>query len=631
MLGGYMGKLLRVDLNNRTIVEEALPPEETLRKYVGCLGLAMKILTDEVPPSIQATDPDNRLIFLTGPLTGTKVPCANNFVVATINHGTGYTVGTAHSHGFWGAYLKFAGYDGIIVQGASDKPVYLSINNGEFELKDAGHIWGRDTHETEDAVKADIRDPEASVACIGPAGENVIFGACIENDYHHTAAKGGVGAVMGSKKLKAIAVNGQNRVHVEDERLLTEIVDKWREDMFREGEGGLADSPPGSQLRKAGITRLYNYLGKASAVAGKNLTDVDFGLVYSSNFVNEAKDWKIKPKSCFSCPIACGYVVEITSGPKAGYVATPAGGGENTEGAAGIIGVLDAGTAIWLTDLHDRLGLDSSSAGCTLGLAYELYERGILTKEDTGGLELKWGNADAAVKLLDMMIKREGIGKILAEGPKKAAELFGGDALKYAVHIKGTGYNLHDWRPAWSVLLGQAIAGAGPCWQAPGADWVIAPDLGYPKNPPGTVAEGKPKAVKETQIKKLWEDSLGICWFSTWGVLDSSKSAPKALAAVTGWKDFTTEEAFEVGERVINLQRIFNLRRGLTLEHDLDVTPRLLEAPESGVAKGKSIRPFLKDMVMEYYQLMGWERETGRPSQETLRRVGLEEYSDLVS
>ncbi|MFQ6059259.1 MAG: aldehyde ferredoxin oxidoreductase family protein [Anaerolineae bacterium] len=622
MNGGYMGKLLRVDLTEGTVTEEALPGEAILRKCVGCLGLAMKMLNDEVPPEVGPVDPENRLIFMTGPLTGTPAPSSSNFVVASINYDVPYMAGTAHSHGYWGAYLKMAGYDGIVVQGAAKKPVFLWVHDGQAEILPADDIWGKDTHETEDLVKERVGDgQEVSVAAIGPAGENVIHGALIQNDKNHTAAKGGMGAIMGAKKLKAIAVSGRRGVPMADPAKVLEVTEVWRNNIY-------AAESVGKLLSKGGITRVYGYVGQTSMLAGKNLSDPEWGVKYSSNIVEAAKDWRVTPVGCYGCPIACSYRVEITTGPKKGVVATLGGGGENTEGAAAIIGVLDPGTALWLTDLHDRLGFDSSAAGCSLSLAYELYERGIITKEDTGGLELKWGNAEAAVELLNMIIRREGFGAVLADGPKKAAERIGGEAPKYAVHIKGTGYNLHDWRPVWSVLLGQVIAGAGPCWQAPGVDaWATEPDLGYPEFTPGTTAEGKPEQVKKTQMKKLWEDCLGVCWFATWGVPKAIELAPQALGATVGWEDFTSDEAFQVGERVINLERIFALKRGMTPEHDLDISPRLLEAPPSGQAKGKSIEPYLKDMVKEYYRLMGWDEETGKPSKETLSRLGLEEYA----
>ena len=640
MAGGYMGKLLRVNLTQGTISEEMLPAEDVLRKYIGGAGLGVKILSDELPPAIAPLDPENRLIFMTGPLTGTLVPCANNTSIVFLNYETGYTVGTAHAHGYFGPYLKFAGYDGIIVQGEAKSPVYLWIHDGKAEIRDASKLWGKDTHETEDLVKEEIGPVEdASVAAIGPAGENLIHGAGIQNDKHHLFAKGGVGAVMGSKKLKAIAVGGKltRGVPLADVQGLLAANEAWRNSLYHSGGAGLwgvFGNIDTGKKRYSGVGATSELMLKFATTlqAVTNLSDPSFGVQWVLPLYTEALKFKVKSVGCFSCNQECNYAAEITTGPYKGFVATLAGGGENMEGAAGMIGVMDAGTCFWLTDYYDRLGLDSSTPGCAISLAFECYERGIITKEDTDGLELKWGNAEAAIKLLDKLVRREGFGAVLADGPKKAAERIGGDAPKLAVHVKGGGMNLHDWRSAWSVLLGQAVAGAGPCWQAPGVDaFCSEPDLGYPKLSDDPVsAEGKPEAVAKTQRKKLWEDSIGICWFGTWGVPGSLSFVPQAVAATTGWADFTPEEALTVGERVITLERIFNLKRGLTVESDLDVPPRLLDAPTSGIAEGKAFGDFFPGMLKEYYQIMGWDPETGRPLPETVKRLDLEEAAQGI-
>jgi aldehyde:ferredoxin oxidoreductase len=332
---------------------------------------------------------------------------------------------------------------------------------------------------------------------------------------------------------------------------------------------------------------------------------------------------------CFHCPRGCTYATEITNGPYKGVVTTLAGGGENMEGAAGLVGVIEPGSNFYLTDLYDRLGLDSSTIGCAISLAFECYERGLISKKDTDGLELKWGNTDAVVKLLDKIIKREGFGAVLADGPKKAAERIGGDAPKYAVHIKGSGMNMHDWRSAWSVLLAQITAGAGPCWQGAGADaFSPEPDLGYTELSKDPVsAEGKAEAAWKTHCKKLLEDSLGICWFAAWGVPGVMDFERRAIAAAVGWNDFTVEEAYTLGHRVSTAQRLFNMKHGLTIENDLDVSPRLLDAPLAGLAAGKAFGDHLSELIKEYYTLAGWDPQTGKPLPETIKRLGLEEIA----
>ena len=385
------------------------------------------------------------------------------------------------------------------------------------------------------------------------------------------------------------------------------------------------DNPYGAPAvcKNAGILRNYGY-PMGSMLAAKNCTEPNLES-YATGLKEAAERMDAKPRACWGCPIACLYEVEITDGPAKGYVATLCGGGENHEGAAAMVGIYDTGTAWMMTDKYDRLGLDSSTHGCTLGMVFECYEKGIITKEDTGGLELKWGDHEAVLKLLDMMVKREGFGKLLADGPKRAAERIGKGATKLVVHMKGTGFNLHDWRGGgWSTLLGQAIAGSGPVWHAPGFDANASePDLGYPElRPDGLTTEGKAADVRASQRKKIWDsDCLGLCWFGTWGVENVTRYATEALEAATGWKNFTREEAFEVGERVVNLERLFNMKRGMTMADDLDVGPRFLEAPVKGAGQGHSIAPYLR-MMVERVLSSSWDGTAGQAS--LSRRLSLD-------
>ena len=621
MQGGYVGKILRVNLTDKTLKEEALPDESVLRKFIGGLGLGMLMLNAEVPPEVQPLDPENKMFFLTGPLTGTSVPSATNLTLVTLNNETeGLTTAASHTHGFFGVRLKFAGYDGVVIEGVSDKPVYLWIEDGKAEIRDASKFWGKDTHETEDLIIEEIGKSQVSVLAIGPAGENLVSSACLENDKHHTMAKCGGGAIAGSKKLKAIAVRGTGEIPVADPEKLKLAAKQWRKRLFEN------ESSAPAACRNAGILRNYGFPA-GSMLAAKNLTEPN--LVEYADGIKEASErMKVKPKACWRCPIACHYEVTVTDGPAEGYVATLCGGGENHEAAAAMVGIFDAGRVWMMTDIYDRLGMDSSTLGCTLGLAFECYEKGIITKEETGGLELIWGDHEVVLKLLDMIIKREGFGKLLADGPRRAAERIGKGATKLVAHMKGTGYNLHDWRAAWSTFLGQAIAGSGPVWQAPGFDACCSePDLGYESLREDVFStEGKAEDVRRSQLKKIWDsDCLGLCWFGTWGVPNVTSFATQALEAVTGWENFTREEAFAVGERVVNLERLINMKRGLTIADDLDVGPRLLEAPLKGAAKGISIAPYLRMLVEEYYECMGWERHSGKPTPETLKRLGLDD------
>lgn len=315
---GYMGKILRIDLTKEKMEEESLPEEAILKKYVGCVGLGMKFLFDEVSPKIQPLDPENRLIFMTGPLTGTRVPSSSNWTVVTLNHNFSKVAATSHSHGVWGVKLKLSGYDGLIIQGKAKKPVYLHIRDGKAELRDATKFWGLDTHETEDAIKEELGDIDSSIAAIGPAGENLCRGACIENDKNHLASKGGTGAVMGSKNLKAIAVSGKkHKISVYNREGLLKVVKAW---MKRLPEGYFWSSC------KAGITRKYIHLAERGVIAWKNMTCPSEGIQYGQAMVEAAKVSKVTPRPCFNCPIGCSYDIEIGSGPHKGYVATLTGG-----------------------------------------------------------------------------------------------------------------------------------------------------------------------------------------------------------------------------------------------------------------------------------------------------------------
>ncbi len=625
MTGGFMGKLLRVDLTAGTCQDEPLPSDDVLRKYGGGIGLAMRIILDETTPDMQATDPDAPLMLMNGPLAGTSAPSSSNLAVVCLNYDTPYAVATGHSHGYWAAYLKHAGYDGIVITGRADKPVYLWVDDGKAEIRDAGHLWGKDTRDTERLVKRELKDEEKiSVCCIGPAGEAMLHGASIKNDRNHGAHKGSVGAVMGSKKLKAVAVRGTNTVPLADAPAFVEVTKAWDDSIKAERGPGEGAPAVGSLLADGGITRIYSYVGEKNMVGCKNYTDPKWGEHYSKAYVDRAAEaWTVTPKESYNCSIACSYDCTINKGEFAGFTASVCGGGENIEGAAAMVGIDVPDHALALTDHFDAMGIDSAVGGALMGMAFELYEREILSPQDTGGLELNWGNYESAVALLDQMISGEGFGgRVLAKGLREAARLLGKDAEASVLHIRGGGINMHDWRPAWSVLLGQIVAGAGVCWQGPGVDaWTTEPDLGYTEFGEPMVPDGKAEAVAKTQAKKLWEDSLGVCWFACWGVKGVLDNSAKAVALATGWSDFDRDEAMAVGERLINMQRVIAIKRGFKPEDEFDVSDRLLEAPTAGVAAGKTIKPHLRRMVSEYYGQMGWE--DARPTQATLERVGL--------
>ena len=625
--GGYRGKILRVNLTTAAITVEGLPDERIVRKYIGNFGLGLWYLMKELPDGVRATEPENPLIFLNGPLVGTRVPSPTNCTITTLNADTEFTAGRSHSHGWFGPYLAMAGYDGAIITGASERWVYLWIDDGKVEIRDAQRLRGKDTHETEDLIKEELKAPArsgaaggVSVAAIGPAGENLCAGAAIMNDKNHGFCHSGVGTVMGSKRLKAIAVRGTGEVPVADAEKLAPIAKEWTR---RTGMEGL-----GARMHNAGGP-MNDYRAKqVVGLSAKNWMVNDlpgFGVGMSKQ--------KITPKPCYRCTIGCCYDAEPVEGPYKGYVATLSGGGENVEGSSSIVGAgaRAPGEAWYLTDLNDRLGFETSSVGCSMAVAFEAFEKGLLTTKDTDGLELKWGDVQVIETLVKRIARKEGkFAALLADGPKASAERVGlPDA---GVHIKGSGMNLHDWRRAWGVFLGQVVGG-GSGWGPAGADCFAAePDAGYTTKTDPLSPFGKGQEVAKTGIIKLWNDCYGCCWFASWGITGIMKFSAGAVAAAVGWEDFTAEEALAVGHRVLTLERIFNMKHGLTAEDDINISSRLTDpAPaDAGPAAGKSIKPYLEGWVRDYYVELGWDRKTGTPTKTTIKKLGLEEFMSLV-
>jgi aldehyde:ferredoxin oxidoreductase len=618
--GGYVGKILRVDLTKGSLRDEMLDPE-VLRKYVGGLGLAAKIMYDEVSPNVKLFDPENRVIFMTGPFTGTAAPGSSRYTVFTLNSFNPKFCSPGYGGGFWAVELKRSGYDGIILQGQSPKPVFLWIHDDKAEIRDASTLWGKDTHETEDQVK-ELLGVKASVATIGPAGENLVRGSVISNDKRHIAAK--AGDVLGSKRLKAIAVGGGKRkpVSVADSERAKQIASQWRE--------------RGSSKRRINAGNLRNwgrpeFFGEKSPwiLWVKNLSDPEFAYEYGKGVWGVSETSKVNPIRCYNCTVGCAYDCEIGRGPYKGKVVTLTGGAENYEGFAGNIGVSDGETILYLTDLLDRFGVDAR-VGQSIAMLYECYEKGILNREHTDGLELKWGNTDAAIELLKKIVKRDGIGAILEKGPKEAAQILsektGKDLTPFNTSIKGCPPISHDYRWSWQKMLAQAVCSFGPVSQGGNLDFSSEPDLGFDK--PGKLFDNisAPILVAKSMIKKVFEDCLGICWFMASAVPGVMVLESQMLSAIVG-RDFGREDAELLGERVINLGRMFNLRRGLKAEDDLDVSPRLLEDPPAGIGKGHSIKPHLKQMVEDYYTAMGWDKTSGRPTKSTLERLGLGELA----
>ena len=613
IIGGFAGKVLYVDLTTKKTREEGLPEEKTLKAWLGCWGLSLRMLYDMAPPGVQPTDPDNPLIFWNGPLTGVDVPGATNLSVATVNFNTGFTAGRSHVHGELGRNLKKAGYDALIITGRSAKPVYLMISDDGVEIRDASHLWGKDSAETEEILKGELGN-SFSIGAIGPAGENLCMGGMVMSDRNHSFGHSGIGSIFGSKKLKALCTQGSKPFPVAHPEKMDDIRKRWVKLVMA---GHRYQRSHGGMHFKNDFVHLRDHMG----TAGKNLLVnqlYDFGVGLHNN--------KITAVACHGCPQACCADIELTYGPHKGITVTISGGIEGPEGAGAIMGIPEPEHFLYFLDLYDRMGVESSMIGCSIAMAIEAFEKGLITTKDTDGLVLKWGDPEVVEKMIHKYVYKEGFGEILARGPLGAAKAIGGDAPNFAVHIKGSAMNLHDWRNSWGMFLCHAISG-GSGWPGCGAD-SIGPeaDAGYPFFTPPFDYKAKGLEAKKTTILKYMRDANGTCGFMTWNVPGSTEIVREAINAVTGW-DLTTQDVWDVGERMMHLERAFNVRNGLTPDDDYNLSPRLLEAPPDGRQAGKPLAPYINYMIDDFYQLMGWDKRTGKPWRDTLNRIGLSDVS----
>ncbi len=610
MLGGYKGRILRVNLTDLRVSVEPLK-EEYVKKFLGGTGIAAKILYDELDPHVDPLSPSNKLVFMTGPLTGTLAPGCGRFVIASKSPLTGIW-GESGSAGYWGPELKFAGYDGIIFDGKAENPTYLWLNNENVELKDAKHLWGKDTIETENKLKSELKEPRSRIVTIGPAGERLAKIACIVADGGGVAGRCGLGAVMGSKNLKAIAVRGTERVEVADETTFNDLV--------KEISSIMENSPRTKSLRSYGSAGSMEGNEAVGDVPIKNWTInswPDGAKKLSGQHM--AKTILKRPVTCFACPIACKREIEIKSGPYAGVK----GKGPEYETCASFGTLLlidDIGVVAKANDLCTRYGIDTISCGSAIAFAYECYEKGLITNEDTEGINLSWGDHESFLKMIDIIGKREGIGLILGDGVKLASEKIGKDANKFAIHVKGLEMPMHDPRAYKSLALGYATSNRGACHLQAASHWVergtMFPELGLKEKQDRFTSEGKAKMVIDMQDFMAVIDSLIICKFTlTCGYTLSHLL--RLVEATIGYK-MTVDEFMRTGERIFNIKRLFNNRLGISRKDD--TLPERIDKPLSVGTKHR--RPDLGLMLDEYYQLRGWDEE-GKPKPEKLTELEL--------
>jgi len=610
-LYGYAGKILYVDLAKKKVSVKPTDPE-LARKFIGGKGFVAKLLHDLLPPKIDPLSPDNVLVFATGPLNGTIWPGTKNIVGAK-SPLTNIYMDSYFSGGF-GAELKYAGYDALVITGRSDKPVYLWIDDASVEFRDASHIWGKSTYETYKIVKEELGDVTVKVVCIGPAGENLVRFATIDADVHRQAGRCGGGAVMGSKNLKAIAVRGSGEIEVAKFDELLKLAEEFSE--------VLKKTPDTKACSELGTPSYVPFANDEALWPYKNWQDQVFNEAVNEYRAETQKEklW-VKHRSGFGCCMCCEKVGVIRKGPRVGEVVH--GIEYETVGLLGVsCGYADLDALAYANFLCDYYGLDTISTGGVIAFAMECYERGILSKEDVGGLELKFGNYEAVHKLIELISFRKGIGDILAEGVKRAAEKIGKGAERYAIHVKGLETPAWGVRGAPGMGLQYATVDRGGCHQR---GWPIMYEVAGLALYDGTTVErlsikDKAKCVKMEQDFTTAHGTLVQCDFTRFGT--SPKYFYTALSLVTGWEiDFN--EFMKIGERVWNIIRMFNVREGVTRKDDT-VPRRFMEEPlPSGPVKGHrlTLEDFNK-MLDEYYKLRGWDEE-GKPTKEKLRELGL--------
>ena len=609
-------RVLRVDLTKGTCKPEPLNMEWA-SQYLGQRGLATRYFTAEVSPKVDPLSADNKLIFATGPLTGTMASTGGRYSVITKGALTG-AIACSNSGGYWGAELKMAGWDMIILEGKSAKPVYLHIENDHAELRDASDLWGKTTWVTEHELKRRHQDPQLRVSSIGRAGENGALFACIVNDLHRAAGRSGVGTVMGSKKLKAITVRGTKGVgNVRDPKAFmaaTAAAKKVLADNAVTGQG----------LPKFGTQVLMNVINEIGALPTRNHKDVQFegAKDISAEAMHQPRksDGKanlVTNQACFGCTIACGRISRLdehhfTVVNKPQY--WNASGGLEYEAAWALgaaNGVNDLEALTYANFVCNEDGFDPISFGATVGAVMELYEMGVL-KSDQLGIEAPFGSAKALAYFAEITAKGEGFGKEIGMGSKRLCAKYGHPEL--SMSVKGQEFPAYDSRGIQGMGLAYATSNRGACHLR---GYTVASEvLGIPVKTDPLKTEGKPELVKAFQDATAVFDSSGLCLFTSfaWTLQDV---APQLQAACDG--DWSLDNLNVVGERIWNLEREFNLAAGLTKKDD-DLPPRLKkEAAKTGPAKG--LVNGVEKMIPEYYKVRGWD-ENGVPKADTRKRLG---------
>ena len=600
---GNTGKVLRVDLTSEKTSTEPLN-RDWAGRFIGGKGLAARYLFDELKPGTDPLSPENVLMIWTGPLVGTMVPLTSRFVVVTKSPLSG-TFLDSYAGGFLGPEIKYAGFDGIIIKGRAKKPVYLWLNDGKAEIRDAKGLWGKDTFETEALIRKEVGHKYARVASIGPAGENLSLIANVTADITRNAGRGGGGAVFGSKNLKAVAAKGTMGLELAN---MKEFV-KMAKDMILKD---VVENPDHAGSITDGTPILVDMSQNAGILPTNNWSTGEFK--HSQGIDSDAIKTKVlvRKKACFDCAIACGSWSKVSKGVYKG--ASTEGPEYETLGLCGSncgIGNIDA--VVKFAEDCDKLGLDSMSAGSVVAFAMDAFEKGILTKKDTGGLDLRFGNEDAYSKMPYMLAHREHIGKVLADGTRKAAKTIGRGAEKLTMEVKGVEFPAYDPRGSFGMALAYATSDRGADHNRA---WPVAQDA-YGSGDPFT-PDGKAAICVEDQTRTSVKWSFIFCDFYA----VSFPNMAKYYTSVTGVPS-SEQDLRVIGRRVWNLVRAFNVREGFSRKDDT-LPERIEKEPlPTGKPKGRVVsRADFEKMLSEYYSLWGWDQD-GKPTKETLVQVGL--------
>jgi len=621
MPNGYHDRILRVDLSTGRITEER-PGVAYFRHYMGGWNIIADVLLNEVPAGTDPLGPDNKLVFAPGVITGTPISGTARNAVGAKSPLTG-AFGAGEVGGFWGAELKRAGFDAIIIEGESPAPVYLWIRDGGAELRDASALWGLETKETVEFIRDELGDPRVRCAMIGPAGENLVRFACVMHGTKDAVGRTGLGAVMGSKKLKAVAVRGTKPVPLHDP------------DRIREIARGLADGVRSGEkaegLHSVGTGRGLGDMVLTGNLPTRNFRDGEFPWAEQISAENIMEDIGIGMEGCFACAVRCKKVVQ-TESP---HVVDPAYGGPEYETIASLgsnCGVGDVRAISYAGALCNAYSLDTISTGVTIAFAMECFEAGLLTEEDTGGLQLTFGNAEVLGPMVHKIAHREGIGDLLAEGTLRAARKIGGGAERFAIQVKGQEAPMHEPRFKRALAISYAVSPTG-------ADHCHAlHDDGLPKaNEDGTLMNdglnalgilepipleslgpAKVQATVYNTLLLVLENCLCTCLFVPWSLADQAEM----VRAATGWNT-TTFELMKVAERAWTLARVFNVREGITAADD-HLPERFYTPTTSGpLADGGIDRVALQEAIHTYYGMLGWDEETGVPTRAKLYELGV--------